>query len=1575
MTSTLAKHPTLRQMAAAALAVLALAFAAMLAPLASAAYADTPVQIGTIQAFQDADGTKPIDSEGPMPVYSESSVISYISVCNSLGAKSITIDMSKDWNTKDAGRILVPEGMTLRLNMHGHMLDRDKYKYDGQSLVGSGSGEVIHLKKNSRLYVDGGTVEENEATEHKGSLWKTVYRYDTSNVWHLDDNGSVSIKGALITGGYCDDKNGGGGISTEGTGVTISIKNATVAGNFSDEFGLLYGNGGGIAIHGANSSLTLENASVSYNGSDSCGGGIYVREKNCSITIDNSTVSHNYAVSDGGGIYIDDNSTSVTIKNKSYFEDNRSRYDGGAIYMDGDGDLSIKDSTFKENVATDDGGVVCINTKCSFTVEGCELLENRAGDNGGAIMHKVGGGSFTIKNSKLLKNGSGDCGGAICDWYDDTTINIEGCTINENYVWYFDSTVSPSKDELAGGAIHLEDKATLNIKDTEIRDNTSPGYGGGISVTDPSTITLDNCSIRGNLAKAYGGGGIAFYTNSLIGSAGEMTLNLKNGTSIYANGATMDYGGGIYGRRYSLNITGDGTCSITGNYAINGGGIGFNSENAYTQKLTVNNVKISENSASYGGGIYLMRSECTLRDVEITLNYGGDADGCGLFVSSDKYYALTFERKVVIDRNIRVIYGDPCSIGNVYLENENQTICGGTGENALSADSRIGVNAIAADGVTERQVSGNDDFLKNFANVEDVAFEEAFYSDLADRKAVEKDGHLYLDSSQSTTYALNVVTNSRTTTEYVSQSTMVTFNASDYASDAPEGKTIVAWKIESVDGSSSYIRAYGGKASFRMPACITVATAVYGEQVVAVKANFLDATNSWGNLGNENKSVKLNSLELTTTSGSTIVIPASVLASKVSVPNADEDKRACTEQTRRSTYKAVINASVLDGYGLSLADADTVKLTTTVSTIGFGDGAVESQKITANSSAATLEFTVNYTKPSDEGKVKVTCVNMNDEKNAAISYAETAFGDEESVIVTAPVVEGWVFSGWGTLPEGVTEDEDKSLAVPKSDAGVALVAKYTPKLSAIAVQVTVPQEGSAEASKLESCKLVDTAQVQDVTDAANEGVTINWSTAEDDAGKVVTITTKLDGSALGCLIDNTATAAAVNGIAGTLSVDESAGTQTVTATIPAQSDKRFDRLVTQLDDVTLYGTDGSAYASYLPATVEYLTKDGNTMSATVVWDTADVDIAKSSFEVKGSFTDAAFSTHEVSLKFTVEALRNAPAVSCDGAIYEPVEVSFAAGADWGNPSKVTYHYYVGDKDTKADSVDKSSYATGGKVTVDKTCTLLVYATLEYAADEGSVEGATTVDTAVASYDYTLKTKHNLTITGGVAHTSGSGSEAATSADEGDDVVVEAAVPSGAEFDKWIVVAGDVELESASAAKTRFTMPGKDVELRAVFKWPSDDDDDPAPTPDPEPTPDPDPTPTPDPDPTPSPDDQVTSVVYKGCTYTLSGGKLTLAKVNKKSKKTVVIPAKIKVNAKKVKVTKVKAKVFKGTKVNKVIVKSGYLTKKGVRNCLKDSKVKVVKVKVSAKKKANAKQLKKCKRYFAKANSGKKVTVK
>lgn len=68
-----------------------------------------------------------------------------------------------------------------------------------------------------------------------------------------------------------------------------------------------------------------------------------------------------------------------------------------------------------------------------------------------------------------------------------------------------------------------------------------------------------------------------------------------------------------------------------------------------------------------------------------------------------------------------------------------------------------------------------------------------------------------------------------------------------------------------------------------------------------------------------------------------------------------------------------------------------------------------------------------------------------------------------------------------------------------------------------------------------------------------------------------------------------------------------------------------------------------------------------------------------------------------------------------------------------------------------------------------------------------------------------------------------------------------------------------------------------------------------------------------------------------------------------------------------KVKKISKGSFKGTKVKTIEVKSKKLTKKNVKGSLKSSKVKTVKV-PKAKKKAY-------KKYFAKSNCGKSVTVK
>lgn len=93
------------------------------------------------------------------------------------------------------------------------------------------------------------------------------------------------------------------------------------------------------------------------------------------------------------------------------------------------------------------------------------------------------------------------------------------------------------------------------------------------------------------------------------------------------------------------------------------------------------------------------------------------------------------------------------------------------------------------------------------------------------------------------------------------------------------------------------------------------------------------------------------------------------------------------------------------------------------------------------------------------------------------------------------------------------------------------------------------------------------------------------------------------------------------------------------------------------------------------------------------------------------------------------------------------------------------------------------------------------------------------------------------------------------------------------------------------------------------------------------------------------------------------------------KKSVTIPAKVKIGGKSCTVTGIASGLFKSSKATTLIIKSKDLTKKSVKNALKGSKVKVVKIKVSGKKSVNKKYFKQYKKIFTKKVCGKKVTVK
>ncbi|MBQ6439900.1 MAG: CHAP domain-containing protein [Mogibacterium sp.] len=123
---------------------------------------------------------------------------------------------------------------------------------------------------------------------------------------------------------------------------------------------------------------------------------------------------------------------------------------------------------------------------------------------------------------------------------------------------------------------------------------------------------------------------------------------------------------------------------------------------------------------------------------------------------------------------------------------------------------------------------------------------------------------------------------------------------------------------------------------------------------------------------------------------------------------------------------------------------------------------------------------------------------------------------------------------------------------------------------------------------------------------------------------------------------------------------------------------------------------------------------------------------------------------------------------------------------------------------------------------------------------------------------------------------------------------------------------------------------------------------------------------------------------------------TVAFTKAKNAKSVVVPATIKINGKTYKVTQINASAFKGSnirtvtvgknvktikknafkgsKATKLILKTKLLKKAKVKGCLKGSKIKTIQVKVGTKKQ-NQTYVKKYKKFFTKANAGKKVIVK
>ena len=339
------------------------------------------------------------------------------------------ITMLDNWTT--SGVLTVEENTTVTVNMNGFMINRGLNS-------SKGSGQVFLVKSNAVLSING---QKDSQTEHKGTI--------QSNVWHYNDNGIYTIKGALITGGYNSD--GGGAIHIQ-KNAQVNINNVTIAGNVSSD-----GNGAGaIRLQGDNSVLTISDSEICYNKATGGGGGaIRVEGVDANVQILGTKINNNIVTKsdcDGGAIQI--NNGTVSIAKSSYriseISFNSTTRNGGAIYVS-NGNLLLHENTIiARNNAGKEGGAVYADSGADVVNIKGIFAGNSAVEEGGAIyVNSIinGNRGVRISNAEFLGNSSGLHGGAIYVDKDDNIylsgkVITSGNTPNNLYIFKQESILS-----------------------------------------------------------------------------------------------------------------------------------------------------------------------------------------------------------------------------------------------------------------------------------------------------------------------------------------------------------------------------------------------------------------------------------------------------------------------------------------------------------------------------------------------------------------------------------------------------------------------------------------------------------------------------------------------------------------------------------------------------------------------------------------------------------------------------------------------------------------------------------------------------------------------------------------------------------------------------------------------------------------------------------------------------------------------------------------------------------------------------------------------------------------------------
>ena len=406
--------------------------------------------------------------------------------------------------------------------------------------------------------------------------------------------------------------------------------------------------------------FTLNDAIIKnglYNGTNArghSGGAMYIGG-NGTVTLNNVTFIDNHAINNesilkGGAIYINKERGNVDIKNCTFENNSASSY-GGAISVN-KGSITISDSKFKHNYLENDHGVGGAIFAYGVTIDNCDFIDNRAGKergSGGAISSPT----VKVNNSRFINN-SAQFAGAIGDYFDGMNI--------------IDMVVTNSKFEnntakIAGGAIRITNDgygADLSIDNSSFTNNNGGDYAGGAIIAVNTSVK--NSNFTGNKVYDY------------AGAISSSVLDVDN--CIFENNTAKNSAA-----IFAINLTVKDS-QFKGNEAETGAVItataGFPHEGTELPEVREYDPKYVYDFITYELWGYIDDSNVFCMEREF-LRYAADQSHfisyVDTFYTNDRHYLVNYVNKIEVYEHLKILYY-LCNVDENFLEYPISSIYG-----------------------------------------------------------------------------------------------------------------------------------------------------------------------------------------------------------------------------------------------------------------------------------------------------------------------------------------------------------------------------------------------------------------------------------------------------------------------------------------------------------------------------------------------------------------------------------------------------------------------------------------------------------------------------------------------------------------------------------------------------------------------------------------------------------------------------------------------------------------------------------------------------------------------------------